>query len=155
MRHFEGVSRQMDSLRNNERVDEKHTVVAATKQIIRLKKNTMQQNSYPVNIDKNNAAPTGFLMSEEERKAHVLKVYEARKSRVIHPEGQFDRGGRWFPSKNENADNYASRIRCPSRAWPLNLMNSARSRKHINALSICNPDFFMKVVESIPPSENE
>lgn len=75
-------------------------------------------------------------------KHEIQKVYEARKARLLHPDGHFDNGGRWYPSDRENSDGFTAGIRSPSRAWPYSYMVAARTRKHVKALAEANPDFF-------------
>lgn len=79
-------------------------------------------------------------------KQQIDAVYQARKSRLAHPEGSFDNGGRFYPSESENADNYTAGLRSPSRAYPYSYMTGARTLKHVKALSQANPTFFAKLV---------
>ncbi len=76
----------------------------------------------------------------------IQTVYEARKNRMVHPAGKFDNGGRWYPSDDENADNFTARLRSPSRAWPYSYMTGARTRKHVAALAEANPAYFAKLL---------
>lgn len=73
-------------------------------------------------------------MSETSIKVIVSSVYDARKNRRVHPEGEFDAKSRFYPSARENADNFTSTIRSPSAAWPYSYMVAARTRKHCRAL---------------------
>ena len=59
--------------------------------------------------------------------------YVRRQGRVIHPDGTFDGGGRWYPSDDEEQE-CCSRIRQPSRAWPYTLMTHCRSAAHVAAV---------------------
>ena len=59
--------------------------------------------------------------------------YARRQSRAVHPDGNFDRGGRWYPTDDEKQKCCAS-IRQPSRAWPYTLMSHCRSMAHVAAL---------------------
>lgn len=68
-------------------------------------------------------------------------VYQARKLRLIHPVGQFDNAGRWYPSPAEDAG-VSGTVRWPSRAWPYSLMVACRTRKHVAALATTSPDLF-------------
>lgn len=80
-------------------------------------------------------------------KSDIQTVYEARKNRLVHPNGKSDNGGRWYPSEDENADNYTDRLRSPSRSWPWSYMTGARTRKHVAALAEANPAYFAKLLE--------
>jgi hypothetical protein len=64
----------------------------------------------------------------------VKQVYEARRDRLAHPEGEFDSGGRWHPSEREDADGDGSCTRRPSRAWPYSYLLRCRTRQHCAAL---------------------
>jgi hypothetical protein len=59
--------------------------------------------------------------------------YVRRQGRSAHPDGQFDSGGRWYPSECEERP-CCSGIRRPSRAWPYTLMSHCRSMAHVAAL---------------------
>ncbi len=61
------------------------------------------------------------------------EMYESRKDRETHPDGYFDRGGRWYPNESEECE-CCKNIRTPSRAYPYSLMTHCRSKKHINNL---------------------
>ena len=63
-----------------------------------------------------------------------------RQARVEHPEGTFDKAGRWEPSDIENCDNYTRWIRTPSRAWPNTYNHAARSLEHCEALDGASHD---------------
>lgn len=71
----------------------------------------------------------------------IQAVYEARKERLIHPVGQFDKQGRWYPSADEDCGVSAT-VRTPSRAWPYSYMVACRTRKHAAALATMAPDLF-------------
>lgn len=79
-----------------------------------------------------------------ELSAAVKALYTARRDRRAHPDGSFDRGGRWYPSDAENADNFTSGIRGPSRSWPYSYMVAARTLKHVKALASVNPDYVLR-----------
>jgi hypothetical protein len=67
-------------------------------------------------------------------KSLVAAVYAARKDRSVHPEGEFDKHGRWYPSAREDADGDGSSTRSPSAAWPYSYMLHCRTRKHCAVL---------------------
>lgn len=67
----------------------------------------------------------------------------ARKERLDHPVGKFDNAGRWYPAAEENADDFTSGIRSPSREWPYSYMLAARTLKHCKALAAVSPEFVL------------
>ena len=73
-------------------------------------------------------------MTQKQIKTLVQGIYEARRDRVVNPEGRFDGGGRWYPSEAEDADGDGSRTRRPSRAWPYSYMLRCRTRQHVRVL---------------------
>ena len=68
-------------------------------------------------------------------------VYQALKNRDIHPEGEFDKQGRWFPSDDENCG-VRSEIRTPSRSYPYSYMTACRTKKHVRRLAEESPELF-------------
>ena len=54
--------------------------------------------------------------------------YVGRQNRTRHPDGSFDRAGRFYSSEKEGCCNS---IRTPSRAYPLSEMRHCRSMKHV------------------------
>jgi len=67
----------------------------------------------------------------------AVKIYLNRKSRAEHPEGSFDSGGRWYPTKSEKCCNCDS-IRSPSLRYPYSLMTHCRGVEHVAEL--CDVD---------------
>ena len=63
-----------------------------------------------------------------------------RKERTEHPDGRFDKAGRWYPSADEDCDDYTSHTRTPSRAWPNTYNSAARSLEHCEALDGASHD---------------
>ena len=63
--------------------------------------------------------------------AHAL--YELRRDRLMHPRGTFDKGGRWYPSADEECD-CCHHIRTPSRSWPYSMLMHCRTFKHCKQL---------------------
>ena len=61
------------------------------------------------------------------------EIYATRKSRREHPDGTFDKAGRWYPSEAETCE-CCKHIRPPSRGWPYSLMVHCRTMKHIRNL---------------------
>lgn len=66
--------------------------------------------------------------------ACVARAYEARQERRVHPDGDFDKAKRWYPSDVEDADGDGSCVRAPSRAWPYSYMLRCRTRQHVRVL---------------------
>ena len=64
-------------------------------------------------------APNTFAIAE--------KRWNQLKNREIHPEGTFDKGGRWYPDMKLECCN----VRSPSRAYPYSLMLHCRSWEHV------------------------
>ena len=55
-------------------------------------------------------------------------LYLKRRERQSHPEGHFDKAGRWY---SEGRDAEAMTVcRLPSRAWPLSEMHACRALSH-------------------------
>jgi hypothetical protein len=79
----------------------------------------------------------------------INTVYVARRDRVAHPEGNFDRQGRWYPDALEDADGFTRGIRSPSCAWPYSYMLAARTRKHIKALAELQPEYVLRLAREI------
>lgn len=63
----------------------------------------------------------------------VEEIYLLRKKRIIHPEGEFDKSGRWYPSDNEKCS-CCDKVKPPSREHPFTLLVHCRSRNHIENL---------------------
>lgn len=63
------------------------------------------------------------------------QIYIERKSRAKHPDGEFDSGGRWYPTAAEKCS-CCDTIRKPSRSWPYSLMLHCRTASHI--ANLCN-----------------
>jgi len=60
----------------------------------------------------------------------AAKEYLSRKERKTHPDGDFDKAGRWYPSGAEKCKACSS-VREPSRAYPFSIMTHCRSIGHI------------------------
>ena len=76
--------------------------------------------------------------------AAIEALYVARRDRQASPEGKFDRAGRWYPSEEEDADDFTSGIRCPSANWPYSYLKAACTRKHVRNLAAVNPEFVLR-----------
>jgi len=71
------------------------------------------------------ASPLGRKMRE---------MWESRLNRESHPDGEFDKAGRWWPDEGERQE-CCEYIRSPSRAYPYSLMVHCRSREHVALLT--------------------
>ena len=60
----------------------------------------------------------------------AARQYVALRDRAVHPEGSFDKAGRWYPSETEQ-QGCCRMIRTPSRAWPYTLLKHCRTAEHI------------------------
>lgn len=60
----------------------------------------------------------------------ALRTYTALQLRLEHPEGNFDRAGRWYPSAGE-ARECCRLLRSPSRSYPFSLLTHCRTAKHV------------------------
>ena len=60
----------------------------------------------------------------------AITEYLKLKNREIHPEGTFDKGGRFYLAESEKYD-CCRGIRSPSRAYPYSEMKHARTLKHV------------------------
>lgn len=63
----------------------------------------------------------------------AAEEYIARKTRKSHPDGDFDNGMRWYPSKDERCE-CCDYIREPSRTWPYSLLLHCRTIGHVAEL---------------------
>jgi len=66
----------------------------------------------------------------DDRKMAAARTYLDRQSRLTHPAGKTDSGGRWFPSDSESQA-CCSHVRPPSRAWPWSYMTHCRTIAHV------------------------
>ena len=63
----------------------------------------------------------------------AARQYLRRKHRLEHPDGSFDRGGRWYPSESEEQPCCAF-IRAPTRGYPYSYLLHCRTAEHISWL---------------------
>lgn len=63
----------------------------------------------------------------------INELYKLRQSRKLHPNGYFDKGGRWYPHDDERRPCCDS-IRHPSRRFPYSLLTHCRTKRHITML---------------------
>lgn len=64
----------------------------------------------------------------------AAKKFIARQNRTEHPDGEFDNGGRWYPSDAEH-QRCCNAVRSPSRAWPYSYLVHCRTAEHIANLT--------------------
>jgi len=76
----------------------------------------------------------------------VKTIHYLRKNRILHPNGRFDRGGRWYP-KDEEDQECCSHIRSPSRDFPYSLMTHCRSRAHIMNVFTKHPNLYDSILK--------
>lgn len=60
----------------------------------------------------------------------AAKEYQNRQERKTHPQGTFDKAGRWYPDEEEHC-NCCNAIRSPSRAYPYSYMTHCRTKQHV------------------------
>lgn len=63
----------------------------------------------------------------------AVQLYSDRQSRRSHPDGKFDKAGRWYPDLNERQE-CCRLIRQPTRAYPYSLMLHCRTALHVSKL---------------------
>jgi len=74
------------------------------------------------------------LARERWIKEIVNTVYGRRQNRSVHPDGDFDKAGRWYPSDEEDQGDVTCNVRSPSRTWPYSYMLRARTKQHCRVL---------------------
>jgi hypothetical protein len=84
----------------------------------------------------------------------AIECYEARKARYQHPDGKFDKAGRWYPSASEE-QSCCSGVRGPSRAYPYSYMTHCRSVEHIANLYGVDARELRKAVRKASPPVRE
>lgn len=77
---------------------------------------------------------SGWLAEQIACQAESL--YQARQARFEHPEGDFDKRGRWEPSQREDGDDIMGHVRPPSVRWPYSYMFRARTLRHCRHLVV-------------------
>lgn len=69
-------------------------------------------------------------IENEAKLAEAARDYLSLQKREKHPDGQFDKQGRWYPSEEEWQE-CCSQVRSPSRGYPYSLMTHCRSAEHV------------------------
>lgn len=67
-------------------------------------------------------------------RATARAVYIPRRERTVHPEGDFDSKGRWYPCTRESGGGSGTTCRAPSKRWPYSYMLRCRTREHCENL---------------------
>lgn len=75
----------------------------------------------------------------------AVQEYLDRKYRICHPDGDFDSGGRWYPSEDEECQ-CCRNIRQPSRSHPLSLNRHCRTIIHVANLHSASDKELRKLV---------
>jgi len=83
----------------------------------------------------------------KERLEQACQEYHNRKARISHPDGEFDRGGRWYADETEEQDCCKS-IRNPSRSYPYSMNLHCRSLEHVASLFGVDRSFLRKLAKS-------
>ncbi|HEX6566948.1 MAG TPA: UPF0158 family protein [Chthoniobacterales bacterium] len=76
---------------------------------------------------------TPQVETSQSRADEAALEFVARRLKLRHPAGEFDEGGRFYPSEEER-QNCCADIRAPSRAFPFSLMTHCRTAKHVARL---------------------
>lgn len=98
----------------------------------------VKQPKDPKKLTKQQEFLLQFTPKQIDLAAKAALTYLLRRERVEHPDGRFDKRGRWFPSEKEDCDCCAS-VRTPSNAYPYSYLVHARSLEHIAWLH-CKPE---------------
>lgn len=78
---------------------------------------------------------TTTMTEDIQNLAHeVYALYLARKERRTHPQGTFDREGRWYPESLGEERPCCQKIRPPSAKYPYSLLVHCRSLGHVASL---------------------
>lgn len=64
----------------------------------------------------------------------VAAVYGNRKDRRVHPEGDFDKAGRFYPTSREGCGGSGTYGWSPTRNWPYSYMKRCRTKEHCTNL---------------------
>lgn len=72
-------------------------------------------------------------MGHTENVAIAAREYLDRRNRRSRPAGSRDRGGRWWPHREEERD-CCRKIRRPSIRWPNSLLDHCRTARHVAEL---------------------
>ncbi|QWT20741.1 hypothetical protein KPL74_01735 [Bacillus sp. NP157] len=78
----------------------------------------------------------------------ALARYDRRQGRIgskEYPDGQRDKGGRWYPSAAEDADDIIGYFRRPSAAFPMSYFKACFSLSHCEALENADHELVLDV----------
>jgi len=84
-----------------------------------------------------------------DKEVEVAEIVVRLKDRDIHPDGFFDRGGRWFPFK-ETAS--LREVRAPSKPYPFSYLRHCRTAKYqaqLHGVDLGNVKKAMKEVRKL------
>lgn len=84
----------------------------------------------------------------------AVRIYCLRKERKDHPDGEFDKGGRFYPSDDEHRK-CCDRVRSPSRSYPYSLMTHCRTITHIANLAEVSESELRKAIRKESPPQRE
>jgi hypothetical protein len=93
-------------------------------------------------------------MEERQQIEAAYQEYEARQDRRKHPEGTFDKAGRWYPTEAEHQD-CCNGVRNPSRSHPYSRMTHCRSIPHVAAVFGVDPKELRKCARQHRPPNRE
>jgi ribosomal protein S11 len=68
------------------------------------------------------------------------------RDRQIHPQGNFDNQGRWYPSLAQSAGGMT--VRSPSKTYPYSYMTACRTLKHTRCVADTSPELLLKQLEA-------
>ena len=91
------------------------------------------------------------IIMTQKRRATAQEYFD-RQSRRSHPDGSFDKSGRWYPSEAEECECCKS-IRSPSRSYPYSYMTHCRSVEHVANLFGQDPKIIRAIVKRFRAEE--
>lgn len=96
-----------------------------------------------------------YSLAYNDRVIEAAREYIARKERKVHPDGYFDKQGRWYPSEKEELT-CCKQIREPSRAWKYSVIKHCRSVDHVSRLyGVLKSDIRKYIKSGILPEVEE
>jgi hypothetical protein len=81
-----------------------------------------------------------------EHRTAIQLVHGAMLNRQIHPQGDFDNQGRWYPSLAQSAGEMT--VRSPSKHYPYSYMTACRTLKHTRRVADTSPELLLKQLEA-------
>lgn len=93
-----------------------------------------------------------YMPTQEDRPENAVSIaarqYLDRRDRLEHPNGKFDKSGRWYPAQDER-QTCCSQIREPSRSYPYSYMLHCRTVDHVAHLHNVDPKAVRKRAREI------